>query len=144
MNRIPALALVLALLASATLARPHAAPPANLASMAAAQVAGTHSVALSWSAGGDGTTATTYHIYRALGACANGVAPSTLPTLSFVRLDPPNSAQSATNYTDATVGVGAFCYYVTANLNASESNPSLTAGAAVKPLSPGPPTAVAN
>lgn len=139
MTRSPALALVLALLASATLAKPPA-PPA----MAAAQIAGTHFVSLSWSAGGDGTTATTYHIYRALGACANGVVVSTLSTLSFVRLDPPSSAQSATNYTDTTVGIGAFCYYVTANLNGGESKPSVTAGAIVTPQPPGPPTAVPN
>lgn len=126
MKRIPALALVLGLLASATLAQ-----------------ATTHSVALSWTAGGDATTATTYHVYRATSGCVSGVAVSTL-TLSFVRLDGVSSAISATNYTDTTVGVGAFCYYVTAVLNGAESNPSLTAGANVLPSSPATLKAVAN
>lgn len=104
--------------------------------------AGPHSVSLSWTAAADATTATTYHIYRALGACANGVVPTTLTSLSFVQLDGANSAISATNYTDSTVGVGAFCYYVTASLNGATSAPSLTAGALVPPLAPGAPVAI--
>lgn len=102
----------------------------------------THSVGLTWIPAGDSTTATIFHIYRALGSCANGVVPSTLTTLSFVRLDGASSAISSPNFTDATVGVGAFCYYVTAQLNGAESDPSLTAGAMVKPSSPLTPVAI--
>lgn len=102
------------------------------------------SVGLTWTPPGDSTATTTYHIYRASAACANGVAVSTLTTLSFVRLDGATSAQSAPNYTDATVGVGSFCYYVTAVTNGTESGPSLTAGATVAPLAPTALAAKAN
>lgn len=134
-RKLSALAFAFALLASAAAARPK--PPATPpAAPSAAQAVGTHNVALSWVAGGDGTAATIYHIYRATAACTTGVAVSTIPSLSFVRLDGVSSAISSTNYTDATVGVGAFCYYVTAQLNGVESPASLVAGAVVRPLSP--------
>lgn len=116
MKRIPALALVLALLASATLA----------------QATG-HSATLTWTAPPDATATTIYHIYRAAAACPTGGG---VGTLSFVRVDGVSSAISSTNYTDTTIGVGPWCWYVTAVTGGQESAPSNTSGGTALPNAP--------
>lgn len=86
-----------------------------------------HSVSLSWGASPDAVTnpSLTYNVYRASGVC---------PTSGFTKIA---SAVNALNYSDASVEAGAYCYYVTADLNGVESIPSNLVVAAILPLPPG-------
>jgi hypothetical protein len=89
-----------------------------------------HSVSLTWTASTDAAAnpLLTYNVYRLIGACpASGTA-------GFTKL---NAAPVMTPaFTDANVGLGNFCYYVTATLNGAESVPSNTASAVVLPGAP--------
>jgi hypothetical protein len=84
-----------------------------------------HSVALTWT---DADTGVTFNVYRATAAC------STNPSFTVQNTAPITTL----SYTDSTVGVGKFCYYVTAVDPSSglESLPSNTADAKVLPHSP--------
>jgi len=89
-----------------------------------------HSASLSWTASSDAAANPTlgYNVYRLAGACpASG-------TSGFTKLN--TSPVTATIYSDATVGLGSVCYYVTATLNGAESVPSNTASAVVLPGAP--------
>lgn len=85
-----------------------------------------HSAILTWGAAADATSASTYNVYRAVGAC-----PATgLGSLSFSKLG--NTAVLA--FTDATVAIGnSYCYYATQEAGGFESVPSNTAGGNVTP-----------
>lgn len=121
MKRISALVFVFALLASATLA----------------QATG-HKASLSWTAPADATSSTTYHVYRAAASCPVGGG---VGTLSFVRIDSATLSITSPAYTDVGIGVGPWCYYVTAVTGGQESPPSGTAGGTALPLAPGTPIA---
>lgn len=89
-----------------------------------------HSASLSWTASPDATANASlgYNVYRLSGACpASGTA-------GFTKLNA--TPVTTTTFTDATVGLGSFCYYVTATLNGAESVPSNTASAVVLPGAP--------
>jgi hypothetical protein len=99
---------------------------AFLASPARAQ----HSASLSWTASSDAAANPTlgYNVYRLAGACpASG-------TNGFTKLN--TSPVTTTTFSDASVGLGSFCYYVTATLNGAESVPSNTASAVILPGAP--------
>ena len=83
-----------------------------------------HSVQLSWT---DSDTGVTFNVYRATAAC------STNPSFTL-----HTSGGTPLTYTDSTVGVGKFCYYVTGVDTASglESLPSNSADAKVLPKAP--------
>lgn len=96
-----------------------------------AQVA--HSVTLSWVASLDSITSNpgTTSIFRAPGACpASGIS-----GLTFTKL--ASNQSPAGPYTDSTVTVGTWCYYVAADIGGAESGPSNTFQA---PILPAPPT----
>lgn len=93
-----------------------------LASSAFAQ--STHTVTLTWTPSTD--TGGTVNIYRATSSCTG--------TPTFTKL--ATGIVAAGPYVDSSVGIGPFCYYVTAVVNGAESLPSTTAGATVLPLSP--------
>jgi hypothetical protein len=89
-----------------------------------------HSASLSWNASPDAAANSSlgYNVYRISGACpASGTA-------GFTKLNATPVA--TTTFTDATVGLGSFCYYVTATLNGAESVPSNTASAVILPGAP--------
>ena len=89
-----------------------------------------HSASLSWTASSDAAANPSlgYNVYRLAGACpASG-------TTGFTKLNA--SPVTATTFSDATVGLGAACYYVTATLNGAESVPSNTASAVILPGAP--------
>ena len=89
-----------------------------------------HSASLSWTASSDAAANPSlgYNIYRLAGACpASG-------TSGFTKLNA--SPVTTTTFSDATVALGAVCYYVTATLNGAESVPSNTASAVVLPGAP--------
>lgn len=83
-----------------------------------------HSAALSWTAPSDATSGTTYTIYRAAEACP--AAPDT----NFSLL---TSGVTTTSYTDSTVTVGTWCYYVEQVQNSTSSAPSNLAGGTAAP-----------
>lgn len=116
MKRISAIALVFAFFAVAMLA----------------QATG-HKTTMTWTAPTDSTATTTYHVYRAVGVCP---VDGSLGTLSYARIDGVSSAITATSYTDVTIGVGNWCYYVTAFTAGIESAPSNTSGGTAQPLAP--------
>jgi len=89
--------------------------------------ASAHSAALSWSAPSDATSSTTYSIYRMSGACP--AAPGTAFTLL-------TSGVTATAYTDSTVTVGTWCYYVEQVQNSTSSGPSNMSGGTAAPNAP--------
>jgi len=90
-----------------------------------------HSVALTWTASTDSTTAApgSYTVYRFAGACS--------ATASFTAL----VSTSTTAYTDSSVTPGTWCYQVTFTLNGASSVPSNQASAVILPA---PPTALSN
>lgn len=85
-----------------------------------------HSIVLTWAAPSDAVSTSTYNVYRLSATC-----PAT-PT-GFTSL---TTGVTTLTYTDATVTVGSWCYYVTQVQNSIESNPSNMAGTSVKPLAP--------
>lgn len=115
MKRIPALALVLALLASAT----------------RAQATG-HSVTLTWTTADGGAL---FNVYRAPGGCP-AAPPTAFPNTPapFVKLN-TSAPVAVLTYTDTTVTPTTYCYVVT-ELGAGgtpESGASNLAGAAIIP-----------
>lgn len=73
------------------------------------------------------SAARSYNIYRAAGACpVTGLGPLTFSKLTLTPI-------SVLTYTDTTITVGTWCYYVTAVENSVESNPSVAAGGTAKP-----------
>jgi hypothetical protein len=89
-----------------------------------------HSVLLTWTASTD--TGGTVNVYKATSACTG--------TPSFTLL--ASGVVAGGPYTDASVGIGKFCYYVTAVVNGAESLPSNFAPMTVLPKSPTAVTAV--
>ena len=86
-----------------------------------------HSTTLNWSAPSDATSSTTYSIYRMSGACP--AAPGTAFTLL-------TSGVTGTTYTDNTITVGTWCYYVEQVQNGTNSAPSNMAGGTAAPNAP--------
>ena len=84
-----------------------------------------HSATLSWAAPSDATSGTTYNLYRLAGSCPAA------PTTGFTLL---SAGITATTYTDSTVTVGSWCYYVTQVQNSTNSAPSNLAGGTAAPL----------
>lgn len=91
---------------------------------ASAQVLPTHSVTLTW-ADTQNPAGTVYNVYRATGLCSGNPSFSKIAT-----------ALAAKTFSDTTVQVGAYCYYVTASLNNAESAPSVSAPATILPFPP--------
>lgn len=83
---------------------------------------GAHSVALTWNASVD--TGGTVNVYRAPGSC----------TGTFTQIK--TGVAAAGPYSDTGLGVGNFCYYVTAVLNGAESFPSNKILVPILPASP--------
>jgi hypothetical protein len=98
--------------------------------LAAGPTRAQHSVSLTWTASTDAAAnpLLTYNVYRLVGAC-----PAT-GTAGFTKLNMTPVTTPA--FSDANVGLGNFCYYVTATLNGAESVPSNTASAVILPGSP--------
>jgi hypothetical protein len=70
----------------------------------------------------------TYHVYRATGACS---ASST-----FLRVTAVPIAARRMEDTTGPVGVGSFCYRVTAITNDIESEPSVPVTVTIRPAAP--------
>ena len=86
-----------------------------------------HQAALTWTAPSDAVAGSTYNVYRASGSC-----PVTAPgTLTWTKLTA--TSISVLTYTDTTITVGAWCYYVTQVQVGIESNPSTPAGGTARP-----------
>lgn len=99
---------------------------ASLASPVFGQSTG-HNAVLSWSAPSDSTTGTVYNVYR-----ANAVCPvSGVGTLTFTQIN--TTPVTALTYTDNTIGIGNWCYYVTQVTSSVESAPGNTGGGVAKP-----------
>jgi hypothetical protein len=98
--------------------------------LAAGPTLAQHSASLTWTASPDATVNPTigYNVYRLAGAC-----PAT-GTTGFTKLNATPLTNTA--FSDTNVGLGNFCYYVTATLNGVESVPSNTAPAVILPGSP--------
>ena len=96
------------------------------------QMAGSHSVALTWTASTDAAAnpTLTYNAYRGIGATCT-------TTTVLVQIA---TKIATTSYTDAGLQPGAYCYAVTSFLNGAESVDSNLAPAVVPPS---PPSALA-
>ena len=87
----------------------------------------THQAVLTWTAASDVVSTSSYNVYR-----TNAVCPvSGLGTLAFTKLN--GSAVFALTYTDPTISVGNWCYYITQVQASIESGPSNTAGGQARP-----------
>lgn len=87
-----------------------------------------HSVSLSWKASSD--TGGTTNIYRSTGSCpSSGTTPSGFTSLA-------TKVVAAGPYSDTTVGIGQFSYYVTSVVNGAESIPSNCVTVAITPAAP--------
>jgi hypothetical protein len=93
---------------------------------ASSALAATHSVGLSWVAGSDDTG---FNVYRASGACPATVTPT---TTGFSKL----GSATAAAYTDSTVTLGVWCYFVTGTANSAESAASNSVNPTVAPFAP--------
>lgn len=97
-----------------------------------AQTAG-HSVALTWTAGLDNQG---FNVYRSTGTCPASVSDAPLTT-GFTKIA-SLTASTPTSYTDSSVTLGAWCYFVTATAQANgttlESGPSNTVNPSVLPF----------
>lgn len=103
-------------------------------SVAAAAQTGTHTVAVTWTASPDSTTATpgTVNVWRATGAC-------TPPLASFVKVATAQPAVGTFN--DVNLASGQYCYFVTAVIPGfSESAGSSPAGIGVVDSPAAPPS----
>lgn len=81
-----------------------------------------HFVTLSWIAPSDATAAGTMTVFRGIGDC------STNPTMNSVG----SVAATVVTYNDP-IGPGTYCYYLTHTENKTDSVPSNTAGAVLRP-----------
>ena len=86
-----------------------------------------HQAVLSWPAPSDATTSSSYNVYRANATCPT----SGLGTLTWTKLT--TTPIAALTYTDNSIGVGNWCYYVTQLQQGAESVPSNTAGGQARP-----------
>src|SRR2546430_12940192 len=86
-----------------------------------------HQAALTWTAPSDAIAGTTYNVSRVNAACPT----SGLGGLTWKQVN--NLPITTTSYTDTTIGIGQWCYYVTQVTNGVESAPSTTAGGTAKP-----------
>lgn len=94
---------------------------------AAAQVVTGHNVVLTWAAPADAVATSTYDLFR-----INAVCPvSGLGGLTFTKVN--TTPITALTFTDATITVGNWCYYMQQNQNGASSVPSNTAGGQAKP-----------
>src|SRR4029077_7807370 len=82
----------------------------------------THTVTLTW-VDASNPVGTTYNVKRATGTCSGTPAFSTIA-----------SAVAVKTYTDSTVGVGNWCYIVTAVFSGIESQPSNSVNPVVGPF----------
>jgi hypothetical protein len=89
--------------------------------------AASHQAVLNWTASSDAVPSSTYSIFRASGACP--AAPGTGFTLLA-------SGVTGTTFTDTTITVGTWCYYVEQVQNGTNSAPSDLAGGTAAPLAP--------
>jgi hypothetical protein len=89
-------------------------------------MAASHSVGLSWTPGSDDTG---FNIYRASGVCPATVTPT---TTGFSKL----GSSTVDTYTDATVTLGTWCYFVTGTANSAESAASNSVNPVVAPFAP--------
>ena len=88
-----------------------------------------HKAILTWNAPSDADTTTTYNIYRSNATCPTiGIGTGTWSKIS--------SGVVTANYTDSSISVGNWCYYVTATTQGQESGPSNTAGGLARPGAP--------
>lgn len=94
-----------------------------------------HSVALAWTASADAAANPTlsYNVYRLNGACP-ATAPTSVSASGFTKLN--SAAITTTAYTDSGIAPGTYCYFATAFLNSTESNPSNDASGIVQPAIP--------
>lgn len=94
-----------------------------------------HSVGLTWTASTDAAANPTlaYNVYRLNGACP-AVAPTSISASGFTKIN--TAAVTTTTYSDASVAPGTYCYFASAFLNLTESNPSNDAAAIVQPAAP--------
>ena len=94
-----------------------------------------HSVGLAATASADAAAnpTLTYNVYRLNGACP-ATAPTSISASGFTKINA--AALTTPAYTDANVAPGTYCYFMTAFLNTTESNPSNDASAAVQPAAP--------
>lgn len=92
------------------------------------QAGGGHTAQLTWSESADGGTV---NIYRAAAACSTNPA-------SFTQIK--TGVAAAGPYTDSTIAVGSWCYYVTAVVGGAESGASNKITLTVLPQ---PPTGLA-
>ena len=83
-----------------------------------------HSALLGWTPSSDAVANPTliYNVYRSTGGC----------TGSFTRV----GTAATPSYTDISITIGTYCYYVTSTLNGAESVPSNTVSAVVLPAAP--------
>lgn len=128
-KRISALACLLLLLCAGSFIAPKAQARAhNLTASASG-----HQVTLTYSASSDSTSTApgTVNVFRGSGSCpASGIS-----GLGFSQIS--STAPAAGPFTDSTVGVGNWCYYVTATINgATSTNQSNTVQAVILPLAP--------
>jgi len=86
-----------------------------------------HQAVLNWTASTDAVPSSTYSVFRMAGACP--AAPNT----SFTLLA---SGVTGTTYTDTTITVGTWCYYVEQVQNGTNSAPSDLAGGTAAPFAP--------
>lgn len=87
-----------------------------------------HSVSLTWTASSD--TGGTVNVYRSTSTCPTGSAvPSGFTSLA-------TKVAAAGPYSDTTVGIGQFSYYVTTVVNGAESVPSNCISVVITPLAP--------
>jgi hypothetical protein len=101
---------------------------AVLALLASGAQAQAHSATLSWTAPSDAVSGSTYNVYRASGSCPATVTPGS----PWVQL---KTGLTTTSYTDSTITVGAWCFYVTQVQASIESAPSTDAGGTAHPNS---------
>jgi hypothetical protein len=86
-----------------------------------------HTANLNWTAPSDTVAGSTYNVYRSAGVC-----PATAPgTLTWTKLTATPVA--SLSFTDSTITVGAWCYYVTQVQAGIESVPSVPAGGTAQP-----------
>lgn len=102
---------------------------AGLLTPARAQT-GTRRVTLAWEDTAN-PAGTVYNAYRLPAACGTPEGGAT----TWVKLNA--TPVNVKTYQDNAVGIGTYCYRVTAVLNGLESEPSNTAGATVGPFAPG-------
>lgn len=99
----------------------------HMAMAAAGQVPTGHSAVFTWVAPADVVATSSYDLFR-----TNAVCPVTgLGTLTFTKVN--TAAITGLTYTDATITVGNWCYYMQQNQNGATSVPSNTTGGQARP-----------